>query len=97
MLAHYGFQKFDGTDRRLAGTSCPTCSNDDVFSYDDWKIGATYDLGKATEVLKGATLGAYYTNTSGASSLGYGGRGEGGFYPKTISGDNFTVYLQKAF
>ena len=93
LLGHYGIQKFDGTDLRTAAVG----SNDTIYSYNDWKIGATYDLGKLSKVLNATTLGAYYTDTSGATAAGWGGRGEGGVYPKTISGNNFTVYLQKTF
>lgn len=93
LLGHYGIQKYNGTDPRTAAVG----SNDSIYSYDDWKIGATYDLGKLSKVLNATTLGAYYTDTSGATAAGYGGRGEGGVYPKTMSGSNFTVYLQKTF
>jgi hypothetical protein len=50
-----------------------------------------------SDVLKGTTFGGYYSNTSGTNNLGYGGRGEGGVYPKTISGNQYVVYLQKTF
>jgi uncharacterized protein (TIGR02001 family) len=93
LIAHWGDQKFTGTDSRTAAVG----SNDSIYSYSDYKLGASYDLGKLSDVLKGTTFGGYYSNTSGTNNLGYGGRGEGGVYPKTISGNQYVVYLQKTF
>ena len=95
LLGHYGHQKFTGTDGRTAAVG----SNDAIYSYNDWKVGASYDLGKLTKVLNATTFGVNYTNTSGANSLGYGGRGDvpAGAYPKSISDGTTTVYLQKTF
>src|SRR5258705_231471 len=93
LIGHYGRQKYDGTDARTAALG----SNDSIYSYNDYKLGASYDLGKLTKVLNAVTVGAYYTNTSSANGLGYNGRGDApaGPYPKAISGSNGTVYLQK--
>ena len=95
LIAHYGIQKYDGTDTRNSGGA----SNDNIYSYDDYKLGASYDLGKLSKVLTGTTFGAYYSNTSGANGLGYNGRGDvpAGAYPKQISGDQYVVYIQKTF
>ncbi|MBI4192597.1 MAG: hypothetical protein HY525_18930 [Betaproteobacteria bacterium] len=93
LIAHWGDQKYQGTDPRNVGGA----SNDALYSYQDWKLGAIYDLGKASNVLKGATLGAYYTDTSGANPLGYGSVAEGGVFPRNIADGQFTVYFQKAF
>jgi len=98
LLAHYGMQKFTGNDGRTAGG----LSNDNVYSYNDYKLGASYDLGKLSKVLNAVTVGAYYTNTSGANALGYGGRGDAPAgvvypYPKAISDSTGVVYLQKTF
>jgi uncharacterized protein (TIGR02001 family) len=103
--AHYGIQKFDGTDPRilLAGS---LADNDELFSYDDWRISVAYDLGKASNVLSGAEIGAMYTDTSGAHPCGYGslfdvGLAAGtpctGIYPKNIADSQFTVWLKKTF
>ncbi len=92
LMAHWGKQKYKGTDNRTAALG----SNDSIYSYNDWKIGATYDLGKVSDVLKATTIGAYYTDTGSANPLGYGAF-PNTFYPKAISGDHFTVYLQKTF
>jgi uncharacterized protein (TIGR02001 family) len=95
LIAHWGDQKYTGTDTRNVGGA----SNDTQYSYQDYKLGATYDLGKLSEIAKGTTFGAYYTNTSSANCTGYGGRGDGcgGVYPKAISGDQYVVYVQKTF
>lgn len=92
LIAHWGKQKYDGTDNRTAALG----SNNTIYSYQDWKVGATYDLGKVSDVLKATTVGAYYTDTSSANALGYGTPPVGP-YPKKISGDHFTVYIQKTF
>lgn len=52
---HYGIQKFEGTTGGV--------SNDSLYSYDDWKVSLSYDLGKASPVLSGTTLGIMYTDT----------------------------------
>jgi uncharacterized protein (TIGR02001 family) len=101
VFAHYGIQHYAGTDPGLVGTGA---SNDTIFGYSDWKVGASYDLGKATKVLSSTTLGAYYAGTSGANNCGYGGTGDPctnlggtGPYPKDIAGGKFVVYLQRTF
>jgi uncharacterized protein (TIGR02001 family) len=50
LIGHYGIQKFTGTN---AGVK-----NDDVASYEDWKIGVNYSLPKDL------TVGLFYTDTS---------------------------------
>jgi uncharacterized protein (TIGR02001 family) len=99
LIAHYGMQKYQGTDARNPGPASNRASNDTIYSYNDYKLGASYDLGKLTKVLNAVTLGAYYNNTSSADSRGYGGRGDApaGPYPKAISGSTGVVYLQKTF
>jgi uncharacterized protein Gcw-chp len=86
-IAHYGKQKYSGTDPRTAAIG----SNDDVYSYDDWKLGLSYALPKDF------TIGAFYTDTSGANRLGYGSVGEGGAYPRNIAKGTGTIYIQKTF
>ena len=51
LLAHYGIQKFKGSDPALSG------SNDSNASYKDWKLGVSYALPA------NFTVGAYYTDT----------------------------------
>ena len=94
LMAHWGKQKYKGMDVRNVPAGV---SNDFLYTYKDWKVGATYDLGKASEVFKGVTLGAYYTATNGANVLGYGDVAQGGVYPKNIAKSTTTFYVQKAF
>lgn len=86
-IAHYGRQKYSGTDaRNVFGRS-----NDNLFSYNDYKLGLSYALPKDF------TIGAYYTDTSGANRLGYGSVAEGGVFPRNIAKSTGTVYIQKTF
>ena len=82
LMAHWGKQDYDGNDGRLAA------SNDAVFSYEDWKLGLSYTLPQ------NFTVGAFYTDTSGAKSVGYG---TAGGYPRNIARGTGTVYVQKTF
>lgn len=97
--AHYGIQKFRGSDDRNVGGA----SNDEIFSYDDWRVSAAYDLGKVSKTLGGAEVGVMYTDTSGANNCGYGSTsdpcslGGSGFYPKNIANDQVTVWFKKTF
>jgi uncharacterized protein (TIGR02001 family) len=87
LIAHWGKQKFRGTDARTAALG----SNDSLYSYEDWKIGVSYALPKDF------TIGAFYSDTSSANPLGYGSVGEGGVYPRNIAKGTATFYLQKTF
>jgi uncharacterized protein (TIGR02001 family) len=98
LIAHYGIQKYTGTDPRNTGG----LSNDELYSYNDWKLGATYDLGKATKVLSNTTLGAYYADTSSANILGYGSTTDCnstgcGVYPHNVAKGKLVVYVQRTF
>jgi hypothetical protein len=100
-MAHWGYQKYSGTDPRNAAFAPVyggvTPNNDELFSYKDWKVGLSYALPKDF------TVGAYYTKVNDYNKLGYGGvndcRAPGfcGVYPRDIAKDQFTVYLQKTF
>jgi uncharacterized protein (TIGR02001 family) len=87
LIAHWGKQKYDGTDPRNIGGA----SNDALYSYEDWKLGVSYALPKDF------TIGAFYTDTSGANRLGYGSFGEGGPYPRNIARSTGTIFIQKTF
>ena len=93
VIGHYGIQKFKGQDARNIGV----VSNDSGFSYDDWKIGLSYALPKDF------TIGAFYTDTSGADPFGYGNTttcgafGCGVYAGKTISKGTGTVFISKTF
>jgi len=84
-IAHWGKQKFDGQTPGVA------FNNDTLFSYEDWKVGISYALPKDF------TIGAFYTDTSGANPLGYGSVAEGGVYPRNIAKGTGTIFVQKTF
>lgn len=84
-IAHWGKQKYDGQIPGLA------MNNDTLASYEDWKIGISYALPKDF------TIGAFYTDTSGANRLYYGSVGEGGPFPRNIAKSTGTIYIQKTF
>ena len=99
--AHYGIQNYRGRDR--ANTN--SASNDALYSYDDYKISLTYDLGKASKTFDGVTLGVAYTDTNRANTCGYGafnqrGNTNGactGIFPKNIADSQTTVWISKSF
>jgi uncharacterized protein (TIGR02001 family) len=91
LVAHWGTQKFRGTDPRNPLVAGVRQSNDAIFSYDDWKIGLSYALPKDF------TVGVFYTDTSGANPLGYGSVAQGGVYPRDIAKGTGTIYIQKTF
>ncbi len=73
---HVGYQHYSGD---VLGSS-----NDDLYTYTDWKIGVTKSWSN------GINLGAYYTDTD-AKDAGYT------FLGKNIGDDTFTVFVQKTF
>jgi uncharacterized protein (TIGR02001 family) len=85
LIAHYGDQKYTGNDNRNTGGA----SNDSLYSYKDWKLGASYDASKITPILNAVTVGAYYTDTD-AKAAGYTN-----FDGKNIGKSQFTVFFQK--
>lgn len=90
-LAHWGTQKYKGTDPRNVVVGGVRQSNDQLYSYDDWKVGMSYALPKDF------TIGAFYSDTSSANPRGYGNVAEGGPFPRNIAKGTGTVYLQKTF
>ena len=99
---HYGLQKYEGKD--YANTNGAT--NDDLYSYDDYKISLAYDLGKVSKTFASTTVGVAYTDTSSANSCGYGsfnsngtanGAGCTGVFPKKIADGQATVWIQRTF
>jgi len=98
LIAHYGIQKFTGTDlRNYVGLNGVRLDNDDTYSYKDWKLGLTYALPKDF------TIGAYVTGTSGVNKLGWGSYSHvvpgvgAGVYPKDMAKTTGTIYIQKTF
>ena len=100
--AHYGIQHYRGRDSTLTAP----INNDAAFSYDDWKVSLSYDMGKVSKKFDGMTVGVAYTDTNGASCLGYGkttenctvsGVASTGVYPKNIAKGTGTVFISKTF
>lgn len=101
--AHYGIQTYEGRDNRLSST---LLNNDNLYSYDDWKISAAYDMGKLGKTFEGMSVGVAYTDTSSANCQGYGsysstcsvnGFSSTGVYPKDIADGKTTVWISKTF
>lgn len=99
-IAHWGYQKYSGTDPRNVGFAGAyggrTPDNDELFSYKDIKLGLSYALPKDF------TIGAYYSKAYDTNVLGYGGvndcrAGLCGPYPRDIGKGTGTVYVQKTF
>jgi len=78
VLAHVGQLMVDGK------TTTPGVSNDDLYGYTDWKIGASYALPKDFIV------GGYFTDTS-AETASYT------FAGKNWADKQVAVYIQKTF
>ena len=102
LMAHWGWQKYKGTDSNNAILNGAVMSNDAAFSYKDIKVGLSYTLPKDF------TVGAYYTKALSYSKVGYGSAldcatgkpgagGVCGVYPSDIGAGTATVYLQKTF
>jgi uncharacterized protein (TIGR02001 family) len=100
LIGHYGIQKFKGQDRRNLAANATTggpVTNNDGFSYNDWKLGFSYSLPKDF------TIGAFYTSTSSADPFGYGNvntcsaLGCGVYAGKTLSKSTGTVFISKSF
>jgi len=87
-MAHWGKQDFTGTT--FFG---PVAFRNDTCSYKDWKLGLSYALPKDF------TVGAFYTDTSGASNTCYGNFAQGGpfGFGHNIAQGTGTFYIQKTF
>ena len=79
----FGFANSDGSDYLEINASYPvgetgltlgahwgtfSFENNGAQDYDDWKVSATYDMGKMAAVLSGVTLGVAYTDTDADSA-----------------------------
>ena len=99
--AHYGIQTYRGSDP----INTNRASNDALFSYNDYKLSVTYDLGKAAKALENVSIGAAYTDTSSANACGYGafsqtgntGGACSGVFPKNIAKSATTIWISKTF
>jgi uncharacterized protein (TIGR02001 family) len=88
LIAHVGYQYYMGSNNNI--------SNNSLYSYGDWKIGANYDLGKLAPWLNATTVGVYYTDTWDANAAAYGARPTGP-YPSNIADGQFVGFIQKTF
>ena len=104
--AHYGLQTYKGTDPNNTPLYAAGLSNDDLFSYEDWKISLAYDMGKIGKTFNGMSVGVAYTDTSSATCAGYGKYSERcslkgnllpGAYPENIADGKATVWISKTF
>jgi uncharacterized protein (TIGR02001 family) len=98
LVAHAGWQHYSGTDQRNAFIGLQQQSNDNLYSYYDYKLGLTYALPMAF------TVGAMWTGTSSLNNLGYGSTsqcvpaaGACGPYPSNLGKSTGTIYIQKTF
>jgi len=91
LVAHAGWQNYTGTDIRNVAVGGIQQSNDQLYSYYDWKLGLTYALPMAF------TVGAMWTTTSSLNNLGYGSTSQGGIYPSNLGKSTGTIFLQKTF
>jgi uncharacterized protein (TIGR02001 family) len=95
--AHWGYQKYRGTDPRNVSAGGARLSNDDLFSYKDVKLGLSYALPKDF------TIGAFYSKAYDANVIGYGATteigagGNTGIYPRNLAKATGTVFIQKTF
>ncbi len=94
--AHMGKQQFAGVDRRNAAANGFIRTNNDVYSYKDYKLGLSYALPRDL------TVGAFYSKAESADVCGYGaytetGLGCTGPYPKNIAKQTGTVFISKTF
>jgi uncharacterized protein (TIGR02001 family) len=65
--------------------------NVSAADYDDWKVSATYDLGKLGKLGSGATLGLMYTDTNAKESFWTDANGE------YLGKGTTTVWVSKTF
>lgn len=97
LVAHWGYQKYDGTDPRNVTVGGRRLSNDEIFSYKDVKLGLTYALPKEF------TVGAFWSKAYDTNVLGYGATnevgagGNTGVYPRNLGKSTGTVFIQKTF
>ena len=65
--------------------------NSGQADYEDWKVSAAYDLGKAIKVAEGVTVGVAYTDTNADSAVWTDGNN------KFLGDSTTTVWISKAF
>lgn len=98
LIAHWGWQKYTGTDPRNGNITGTTrrIDNDDLFSYKDIKLGLSYALPASF------TVGAFYSKGINYNKSGYGsfndrGTAGAGVNPHDMLKSTATVFVQKTF
>ncbi|MEW6590415.1 MAG: TorF family putative porin [Pseudomonadota bacterium] len=102
----FGFANADGSDYLAISASVPvgetgltlgaswgtfSFENNSAQDYDDWKISAAFDMGKASKVFDGVTVGVAYTDTDASSAVWTDGNGE------FLGKDTTTFWISKSF
>lgn len=94
---HYGRQTYKGSIVGFPVAGFPR-SNDNVFSYSDWKIGVTYALPKDF------SIGAFASGTGGLNKIAYGAISEptgipalSGPFPHNTGKTTGTIFVKKTF
>jgi uncharacterized protein (TIGR02001 family) len=83
LIAHVGYQKYKGN-------AVPGFDNDDFYSYTDWKLGISKDLGSGWSAL------AYYSDTN-AEDKGYKFSGTGINDGKNLGAAQLVVGVSRSF
>ncbi|HSJ79652.1 MAG TPA: TorF family putative porin [Thiobacillus sp.] len=65
--------------------------NNSAADYDDWSVSVEYDLGKATKVAEGVTVGLKYTDTDADSAVWTDGNNQ------FLGDSTTTVWISKSF
>ena len=95
--AHWGWQKYSGTDPRNFVIGGSRLDNDTLYSYKDVKLGVSYALPKDF------TIGAFYSKAYDTNVLGYGSvdqigaGGNRGPFPRDIAKGTGTIFVSKTF
>ncbi|MFN3750570.1 MAG: TorF family putative porin [Thiobacillus sp.] len=105
----FGFANADGSDYLSIAASVPVgetgltlgaswgtfrFENNGSQDYDDWKVGAAFDMGKVGKVFDGVTVGVAYTDTN-ANRAAWTETLTAA--PKFLGDSTTTVYVTKAF
>lgn len=108
----FGFANADGSDYLAISASVPvgetgltlgaswgtfSFDNNSAQDYDDWKISASYDMGKVGKLFDGVTVGVAYTDTNASRAAWTDLPVVDGGNNKYLGDSTTTVYLTKSF
>lgn len=71
--------------------------NNSDYDYDDWKVSAAFDMGKAGKLFDGVTVGVAYTDTNARDVAGPSGGVWVDGNNQYLGDSTTTVYITKAF